>query len=98
MNLRPYIEKKSTEVERQVALTLYFLEDEGRIRKTANAFGLAISTVSVIIRRVTFMLTTRLGPKYIKLPRTEAEVQDRVKNFYKCYGIHVEIKDYSTLS
>ena len=28
------------DVERQVALTLNYLSDEGRLRKTANAFGL----------------------------------------------------------
>lgn len=45
--LRPFIKRQTTvmsapaEVERQVALTLYYLSDEGRLRKTANAFGLA---------------------------------------------------------
>ena len=44
--LRPHIQKQTTnmrspfEVERQVALTLYYLSDEGRLRKIANAFGL----------------------------------------------------------
>ena len=45
--LRPFIERKVTNmrlpvsVETQVALTLYYLSDEGRLRKTANAFGLS---------------------------------------------------------
>jgi len=45
--LRPHIQKLTTnmrspvEVERQVVLTLYYLSDEGRLRKTANAFGLS---------------------------------------------------------
>ena len=40
--LRPFIERKVTNmrlpvsVETQVALTLYYLSDEGRLRKTAN--------------------------------------------------------------
>ena len=53
--LRPYIERQSTnmrspvEVERQVAVTLYYLSDEGRLRKTANAFGLSRSCVSITV-------------------------------------------------
>ena len=62
--LRPYIEKQTTvmlspvEVERQVALTLYYLSDEGRLRKTANAFGLSRACVSVTIRRVAYAITS----------------------------------------
>lgn len=64
--LRPYIERQVTvmrspvEVERQVALTLYYLSDEGRLRKTANAFGLSRPCVSLVIRRVTRAIT---GPQ-----------------------------------
>ena len=39
-------------VEKQVAVTLYYLSDEGRLRKTGNAFGIGRSTVSTIIRHV----------------------------------------------
>ena len=45
--LRPYIEGKTTimrapvDVVKQVAVTLYYLSDEGHLRKTANAFGLS---------------------------------------------------------
>ena len=53
------------DVERQVALTLYYLSDEGRLRKTANVFGLSRSCVSIIIRRVTFSITQYLGKQYI---------------------------------
>ena len=75
--LRPFIEKQATtmrlpvDVERQVASSLYYLSDEGRIRKTANAFGLSRQVISVIIRRVCIAITVHLGHKYIKLPSTE---------------------------
>ena len=45
--LHEYIQREETvmhsliDVERQVAMTLYYLSDEGRLRKTANAFGVA---------------------------------------------------------
>ena len=66
--LRPHIQKQTTamrspvDVERQLALTLYYLSDEGRLRKTGNAFGLSRSAVSIIIRRVSRVLTVHLGP------------------------------------
>ena len=69
--LRTYTERQETvmrspvSVENQVAVTLYYLSDEGRMRKTANAFGVSRSIVSVIVRRVTSVITKYLGPKYI---------------------------------
>ena len=71
--LWPFIEKQVTnmrepvEVERQVAAMLYYLSDEGRLRKTANAFGLSRSSVSIIIRRVTHAITVHLGPNSLFL-------------------------------
>ena len=90
--LRPFVLKKATkmrlavDVERQVASTLYHLSDEGRIRKTANAFGLSLSVISNIIRRVCIAITVHLGSKYIKLPFTEAEVTELVSKFYKRFS------------
>ena len=106
--LSPYIRKQTTsmrspiDVERQVALTLYYLSDEGRIRKTANAFGLSRAYVSIALRRVTRAIALHLGPIYIKLPMTEDAVVEKVSNFYRLYsvpqclgaidGTHIEIK------
>ena len=39
--------RKPLSVELHVAVTLYYLSDEGRYRKTANAFGIAVATVSL---------------------------------------------------
>ena len=45
--LRPHLERQVTvmrepvSVETQLAVTLYYLSDEGRLRKVANAFGLS---------------------------------------------------------
>ena len=106
--LHPFIKRQTTvmcapvEVERQVALTLYYLSDEGRLRKTANAFGLARATVSVIIRRVTAAISLHMGPKYIKLPLSEEAVLDKVTKFNEAFAFpqclgaidctHIDIK------
>lgn len=109
--IRPYIEGQETimrspvDVVKQVACTLYYLSDEGRIRKTANAFGISRQVVSKIVRKVCRAITVHLGPKYIKLPSTQEEVEYLVKQFQKSHGFpqclgaidgtHIEIKQPS---
>ena len=106
--LKPYIEGKTTimrapvDVVKQVAVTLYYLSDEGRFRKTANTFGLSRQVVSKIIRKVCKAITLHLGSRYIKLPFTEEEVKDHVRNFNRSHGFpqclgaidgtHIEMK------
>ena len=89
-------------VQRQVAMTLYYLSDEGRLLKTSNAFGVSRPTVSIVVRRVTRAIATFLGPKYIQLPFTEDAVENKVKKCFDRYlvpqclgaidGTHIEIK------
>ena len=55
-------------VEKQVAVTLYYLADEGRMRKVANAFGIGKSTFLKVVRRVTMAISRLLDPQYIKHP------------------------------
>ena len=106
--LRPFPQRtdttmrKAIDVETQVAITLYYLADEGRYRKVSNAFGVSRSTVSVSVRRVTRSISEQLGQKYIKLPATEEEVLELSSNyldkhgFPQCIGAidgtHIEIK------
>ena len=53
--LRQYISKNTTRfqkpifVQMQVAVTMYYLSEERRLIKTANAFGIAKNTKSMII-------------------------------------------------
>lgn len=89
-------------VEAQVAVTSYYLSDEGRLRKVGNAFGFSRSTRSIIIRMVSSVITLHLGPRYIKLPMTEESVKEKVSMFFNAFGVpyclgatdetHIEIK------
>ncbi|XP_041965782.1 putative nuclease HARBI1 [Alosa sapidissima] len=106
--LRTHVEGTQTtmrapvDVLKKVACTLYYLRDDGRLRETANAFGLSRQCVSVVIRQVCKAITTFLGPEYIDTPKTEAEVQELVVNFNKTHGMpqclgaidctHIEVK------
>ena len=73
-------------VETQVATALYYLSDEGRYRKVANAFGVARGTVSLVVRRVCFVIAEVMGPKYIKLPSTEEDIVKLASNFERKHG------------
>ena len=50
--------------ERQVAATLYYLSDEGRMRKTTNAFGLSRSSMSIIVQKGTHVIAAHLGQSW----------------------------------
>ena len=69
-----------------IYITLYYLRDEGRYRKVANAFGISRSSVSLIVRRVCYVLTHNLGPNYIKLPQSEEEGKTLSSKFYVKHG------------
>lgn len=67
-------------VEEQLAMTLYmyYLKDQWSILMTANAFGVALCTVSVVVRKVCYVLTNKWGPNVIKVPTTEQEMIELV--------------------
>ena len=80
--LRPYLTKQTTKlrkavsVETQVVVTLYYLADESRTRKVSNSFGLGKATVSKVIHRVTSVISEKLWPKHILLPKKKGEVEE----------------------
>ena len=81
----PYIVKQDTKMRKaladdeQVAVTLYYLADEGRMQKVANAFGRAKNTVSGVVKRVTHAISSVMGPKYVRHPQTEEEVEEMTR-------------------
>ena len=90
--LSPYIRKRETrlreaiDVQTQVAITLYYLANEGRYRKVANAFGVSRSSVSLVVRSVTKAISERLVPKYIELPLTNEEVEEKASKYLEHHG------------
>ena len=69
------------------------------MRKVANAFGIGKSTASRIIRIATQAISKFLATKHIRVPSTEEDVNNVVKNFPQCPGTidgtHTRIKQPS---
>ena len=64
-------------VETQVPATLYYLADEGRLRKVANAFGIGKSSVLTKIREK--LSLCRFGGKYSGTERIQVLVWTEVQ-------------------
>ena len=75
--------RKSISTEFQIASFLYYISDETRYSKTANAFGISRGSVSLIIRKVSKAIVEFLGKDYMKLPETVAEVENLTQIFFR---------------
>ena len=53
--------------------------------KTANVFGISRTPISGIIRRVSYVVTTFLGPKLIRLSTTDGEVQELTDEYLEVH-------------
>ena len=73
--------RKPISTESQIASFLYYINDEARYRKTANAFGISPGSVSLIIQKIPKSIVEFLGKYYMKLPETAAEVQNLTWKF-----------------
>ena len=91
--LRPYLSpdsesfiKDTISIEKKVAMTLYYLKDQGSLRMTANVFGIAKSTLSVTPHRVCKAINLVLGPDLIKFPSTKEEIEHVTAAFKAKFG------------
>ena len=73
-------------VGKEVALTLYYVSDEWRMRNVANAFGIGKSTISKVVGLVTMAISRLLGPQDIKHPQTIEKVQEMATHFQERHG------------
>lgn len=91
--LRPYISPdkslpnyRALTVEKKLAVALYYLKDTGSLAMTANTFGIAICTTSRVIFQVCQTISSVLGPKYLRLPKTTSEMRQKVSEFKAKFG------------
>ena len=85
-NKADYQNPKTWPAETQVVVALYYLADEGRMRKVSNSFGLWKATVSNVIRRVTSVISEKFGQNNLVFPKKKEEVEEHAQNFCNRYG------------
>ena len=78
-------------LERRVAVTLYYLADEGRMRKVANALKLVtcvIMAISRVLSRQYIKHILRQQKKFKKWPCTYRN-SPCVNNLFRCWAVSV---------
>ena len=71
---------------KKLAMTLYYLKDQGSLRMTSNTFGVGHSTVSHSIRQVSHAVVTVLGPQLIQFPTTTEGLNEVMARFESKFG------------
>ena len=72
--------------EKKVAMTLYYLKDQGSFRQTGNTFGVSKATLSITLRVVVNAIINNLRKRYIVLPSTRSDLEKAAVNFEKKFG------------
>ena len=65
---------------------MYYISDEARYRKAANAFGISCASVSLIIRKVPKAIVEFLEKDCMKLPEFVVEVENLTQTFLERHG------------
>ena len=91
--LKPYISPNpnsfrpdTVSAEKKLAMTLYYLKDQGSLRMTSNIFGVAPCTLSLIIKQVCQTIVKVLASKMIRFPTSEQELRELMTRFENKFG------------
>ena len=91
--IRPYAKESSCQVrrdvitlEKRVAITLYYLKDQGSLLMTGNTFGIAKSTTNIVIKEICGILAEKMAPELIKFPTAKAVVEKSSCRFLERFG------------
>ena len=91
--LRPYIRPHVNSFRgdtisscKKLAMTLYYLKDQGSLRMTSNIFGVSPCTLSFAIRKVCNVLVKVLSPELIKFPTNRDSLCHLMSKFEDKFG------------
>ena len=81
---RPFAREGSTKVrhdslslEKRLAITLYYLKDQGSMKMTANSFGVAKCTVRRVKEEIGILISENIGPSFFFSPSQK-------NDFFEC--------------
>ena len=86
------VRKDILSLGKRIALTLYYLKDQGSHSMTCSAFGCSEGTISLCRNEVCNIMTNFLGPMFIKYPVTQGEVQSAIDGFSQTFGLPQDIE------
>ena len=99
--IRPYAKVCSSVVrsdilslEKKLAVTLYYLKDQGSLIMTANTFGIAKCTASKSIHEICEIVSKFVAPKLIKFPVEKTEVEEISKHFLSALWVSSSYRMY----
>ncbi len=91
--IRPYWDERSSKfrndtimLEKRLAITLYYLKDQGSMQCTANLFGIGRCTVGQVLYEICVIISTYIAPKLIKFPVEKEDVLTGMAQFSKRFG------------
>ena len=91
--IRSYARERSSKVrkypitlEKRLAITWYYLKDQGSMKMTANVFGIARCTVDQVIHQICKILSEKIGPDMIKFPTGKDQVMEATSEFLNRFG------------
>ena len=91
--VKRYVKEPSTKVRKDVitfdkklAMTLYYLKDQGSFRMIANSFGCHKASVSLAIKEICGVISKNLGPELIQFPESKEDVQKATAGFLNRFG------------
>ena len=91
--IRPFAKLHSSKVrqdvlrlEKRIAITLYYLNDQGSMKMTANTFSIARCTVRAVVHKMCQILNESIGPKIVKFHVSKQEIAEATGRFLQKFG------------
>ena len=91
--LRPFAREGFTKVchnspslEKRLAITLYYLEDQDSMKMTVNYFGIPRCTVGYVMEENCTMISENIGPSFIVFPSEKNDVLNETSCFLQKFG------------
>ena len=91
--LRPFAREGLTKVcrnspslEKRLAITLYYLEDQSSMKMTVNSFGIPRCTVGRVVEESCTLISENIGPSFIVFPSEKNDVLNETSCFFQKFG------------
>ena len=78
--------RNSPSLEKRLAITLYYLEDQSSMKMTVNSFGIPRCTVGRVVEESCTLISENIGPSFIVFPSEKNDVLNETSCFFQKFG------------